>query len=73
MLEGDKEVMVKSHRDTAKQLGVDTPLAEDLVDIGAVAIDFLRQPCGGPTLATQFVADERADVDFDATFFGRFE
>lgn len=73
MLESNKEIMIERHGNTTQQLCIDTPLAEDLVHVSAIAIDFLRQPRCRAALATQLVADERTDVDLDATFFGRFE
>ena len=53
-----EKVVGKGYRYAAKQLGVDRAFSQDFVNIGAVAADFLGEPCSRTSLAAEFIADE---------------
>ena len=57
LLEIDKEIVIQSYGYAAEQFGVNAALAQDFVNIGAVATNFLGQPCRRAALTAQFVAD----------------
>ena len=63
--------MVEGDRNATKQLSINTSLAQNLVDIRAVTAYFLREPCCRPALPTEFIANQRPDVNPNATFFSR--
>lgn len=69
-LELSEKIVTQRNGDATEQFGVDAPLAENFVNIGAVAANFLCEPSRRAALTAQFVADQRTDVNLNATFFG---
>ena len=57
LLEFDKEIVIQCYGYAAEQFGVNAALAQDFVNIGAVATNLLGQPCRRAALTAQFVAD----------------
>ena len=70
-LEFSEEIVIESYRDAAKKLCINASLAQNLVNIRAVAAYFLCKPGCRPTLPTEFIANQRPDVNLNATFFSR--
>ena len=62
--------MTESYRNPAQQLCVNAAFTQNLVDVGAVTANFLREPCRRAALPAQFIADKRTDVNLNATIFG---
>lgn len=63
--------MVEGDRNAAKKLSINASFAQNLVDIRTVTAYFLCEPGCRPTLPTEFIANQRPDVNLNATFFSR--
>ncbi len=59
---GPEEIGVEGAAYAHKHLGVDARLAEDVIHVGTLAIDFAGEPGRSPFLAAQFLFYESAYV-----------
>ena len=57
-----EEIVPQDVRDAQQHLGVDTPALEDIVDVGAFAVEMPCEPTHRALLAPEFRLDQFADV-----------
>lgn len=57
-----EEIVTQYVRDAQQHLGVDTPALEDVVDVGALAVEMPREPTYRALLAPEFRLDQFADM-----------
>ena len=58
----EEEIVVKDDADALKQAGVNAFALEDIIHIGAVAVQLLCEPTNAALLAQQFCLDFFTDV-----------
>lgn len=64
--------MAEDNGDSEEEFRVDSGALENLVDVGAVAIELTGEPADGTLLALQLLLDELADMQGELLGIGLF-